>query len=59
MVRILKWFIIGVEIEAVLLLRVSSVDEITPPQFQYRVRDGYHRFYASVAAGFESLPGAF
>jgi hypothetical protein len=59
MVRILKWFVTGAEIEAVPLLRVSSADEITPPQFQYRVRDGYHRFYASVAGGFERLPGAF
>jgi hypothetical protein len=24
----------------------------------YRVRDGFHRFYASIAAGFECLPGA-
>jgi hypothetical protein len=24
--------------------------------FKYRVRDGYHRFYASIAAGFRFLP---
>ncbi|CAB3775084.1 hypothetical protein [Paraburkholderia humisilvae] len=24
--------------------------------FRYRIRDGLHRFYASVAAGFECLP---
>ena len=25
--------------------------------YRYRVRDGYHRFYASIIAGFECLPG--
>jgi hypothetical protein len=59
MIRVLKWFVTGAEIEAVPLLKVSSADEVTRPQFQYRLRDGYHRFYASVAAGFESLPGTF
>ena len=29
--------------------------EVEPP-FRYRVRNGFHRFYASVAAGFECLP---
>ncbi len=27
-----------------------------PKRCKFRVRDGYHRYYASVAAGFECLP---
>jgi hypothetical protein len=27
-----------------------------PAPYAYRVRDGYHRFFASIAAGFECLP---
>lgn len=27
-----------------------------PGPFQYRLIDGYHRYYSSVAAGFERLP---
>ncbi|MGH8488341.1 MAG: hypothetical protein ACREXS_05600 [Gammaproteobacteria bacterium] len=26
------------------------------PRYQFRVRNGYHRFYASVAVGYHSLP---
>ena len=32
----------------------SRTDPGSP--YLYRVRDGYHRFYASVAAGFDKLP---
>jgi hypothetical protein len=32
------------------------VSEVLRDEFQYRVREGYHRFYVSAAAGFEYLP---
>jgi len=28
----------------------------TPGQYRYKVYDGYHRYYASAAVGYESLP---
>lgn len=54
-VSVLKGFVADTEIEPVPLIRLSTTD-FPPALFKYRVRDGYHRFYASVAAGFECLP---
>ena len=45
----------GAEIEPVPVVELPAA-EFPPSPFRYRVRDGYHRFYASVAAGFECLP---
>lgn len=50
-VRLLRGFVAGDAIDLV------PID--VPPglrRFPYRVRDGYHRFYCSVAAGFTHLP---
>lgn len=34
-----------------------QVKRVTPPsKYQYRVHNGFHRFYASVAAGYSKLP---
>jgi len=57
LVRLLKGFVIGAKIEAVPLLEIPEV-EFAPRPYQYRARDGYHRFYASIAAGFGCLPGS-
>ena len=37
---------------------LPPVDVDRPPQgrLPYRVRDGFHRYYASIAAGFSELP---
>lgn len=38
---------------------LPAIEADIPPQasqFKYRVRDGYHRFYVSVALGFSHLP---
>jgi hypothetical protein len=56
LVSLLKGIAAGAEIEPVPLLELPGHD-IWPPPYRYRVRDGFHRFYASIAAGFECLPG--
>jgi hypothetical protein len=56
LVRILSGFVAGAAIEPVPLLALPEV-EFQPWPFRYRPRDGFHRFYAAVAAGFGSLPG--
>jgi len=56
LVRILSGFVAGCAIEPVPLLALPA-PEFQPAPFRYRLRDGFHRFYASVAAGFGSLPG--
>ena len=34
-----------------------QVERLTAPNnYQYRIHNGYHRFYASVAAGYSELP---
>ena len=55
MVRVLSGFVTGAEIEPVTVVVYPPVD-LPPAIFRYRVWGGVHRFYASVAAGFECLP---
>ena len=55
MIRILSRMASGAEIDPVPLLALPR-PEFLRPAFQYRVLDGVHRFYASVAAGFLHLP---
>jgi len=54
--RVLKGFVAGDEIEPVSVLILPPLADISRPPFPYRVLDGVHRFYASVAAGYEFLP---
>jgi len=54
LISILKGFVAATEIAPVPLIRLASTD-FPPAPFDYRVRNGFHRFYASVAAGFECL----
>jgi hypothetical protein len=56
MLRILSGFVDGDDIEPVPLMELPQ-PEFPKAPFGYRVKDGFHRFYASVAAGFECLPG--
>jgi len=58
LIRILKGFVADDEIEPVRILILPALADISRPPFKYRVLDGVHRFYASVAAGFEHLPVA-
>ena len=53
--RILRGFVDEAEIDPVPLFKLPVTDFPHTP-YQYRVLNGFHRFYASIAAGFEDLP---
>jgi hypothetical protein len=55
MIRVLGWMATGAEIEPVPVVALPPADDPAAP-FAYCVCNGFHRFYASVAAGFEMLP---
>ena len=54
-ISVLKGIVTAAEIEPVPLLELP-VFEFAPTTYRFRVRNGFHRFYASIVAGFESLP---
>jgi hypothetical protein len=54
LVSVLKGIVTGAEIEPVPLLSLP-VYELGPNTYRFRVRDGFHRFYSSIVAGFECL----
>jgi hypothetical protein len=54
LVSVLKGIATGANMEPVPLLELPQHDIWVP--YLYRVRDGFHRFYASIVAGFESVP---
>ncbi len=56
LVLVLSGFVAGATIEPVPLAALPQ-PEFPPLPFCYRVLDGVHRFYASVAAGYACLPG--
>jgi hypothetical protein len=58
MVSILKAFVTGATIPPIDLLILPTLNDISGQPFKYRVLGGVHRFYASIAAGFEFLPSA-
>ena len=53
-ISVLKGIVTAAEIEPVPLLELP-VFEFAPTTYRFRVRNGFHRFYASIVAGFESL----
>lgn len=55
MVCILKGFVAGDRIPPVSLRTLPETLD-SPSPYRFRVHDGYHRFYASLAAGFDLLP---
>jgi hypothetical protein len=55
MIAVLTGIATGAEIAPVPLCELA-LEDFPPAPFRYRLRDGLHRFYASVAAGFECLP---
>jgi hypothetical protein len=55
LVSVLDGIATGAEIEPVPLFKLPDTD-FPPAPYAYRVRNGFHRFYASIAAGFECLP---
>jgi hypothetical protein len=58
LVSVLNAIATGAEIEPVPLAKLPPGDFYLPAQYQYWVRDGFHRFYATIAAGFPCLPAA-
>jgi hypothetical protein len=54
LVSVLKGIVAAAPIEPVPLLALP-VYEFGPNTYRFRVRDGFHRFYASIVAGFECL----
>lgn len=61
MVKVLREIVAGDEIWPVLVDRLPAADEAGIPAagttpYRYSVSHGYHRFYASIAAGFTHLP---
>jgi hypothetical protein len=55
LVRVLQGFVAGDEIEPVPAVELP-VHEIASSPYRYRVCNGFHRFHASIAAGFDMLP---
>jgi hypothetical protein len=56
LISALKGIVVGAQIEPVLLVELPS-GHFPPAHHRYRVCHRYHRFYASIAAGFHYLPG--
>ena len=56
LISVLSGFVADAEIEPVPLFALPPLEFWEPAPFRYRVKDGFHRFYASVAAGFGCLP---
>jgi len=54
LMSVLKGIVTGADIEPVPLLELP-VFEFAPNIYRFRVRNGFHRFYASIVAGFECL----
>ncbi|MBR0685129.1 hypothetical protein JQ594_04325 [Bradyrhizobium manausense] len=55
LVRILSGFVNDDEIEPVEAIELPGREFCDAP-YRYRVCNGFHRFYGSIAAGFELLP---
>jgi hypothetical protein len=55
LVRLLRGFVAGDAIEWVPLFEMPQFEFAHSP-YRYRVLDGPHRFYGSIAAGFSHLP---
>ena len=56
LIDVLKKIVRGDEIYPVPVFELRVFDEFTASPYLYRIRDGYHRFYGSIAAGFSHLP---
>lgn len=57
MISVLRGIVTGAEIEPVSLRELPAGEFLSQAPYGYRVHDGFHRFYASIAAGLECLPG--
>lgn len=58
MISVLAGIAANEEIAPVPVLILPRLPDISHAPFRFRALDGLHRYYASVAAGFEHLPSA-
>ena len=56
LVSILRGFVADDEIPPIELLILPVLHDLSGDPFKFRVVNGYHRFYASIAAGFAFVP---
>ena len=56
LLSLLRGIVAGQQIEPVPLIQLPDPNPILPLTYRYSVRDGFHRFYASIIAGFSELP---
>ena len=56
LIDVLRGIVAAAEIPPVPLFALPPLEFWQPSPFRYRVKNGVHRFYGSVAAGFECLP---
>lgn len=54
----LQRIVAGQHIDPVPLVQLPDPDHLLPVPYRYFVRDGFHRFYASIIAGFTFLPAS-
>jgi hypothetical protein len=55
LIKLLKRFVADEVVDPVPMDRLHVLEFPSSP-YRYRICDGFHRFYGSVAAGFQSLP---
>ena len=58
LVDVLKGIVAGDEIKPVPMIQLPDSDHLVRLSYRYCVRDGFHRYYASIAAGFTCLPAS-
>jgi hypothetical protein len=58
MVSILRGFVADAELPPIDLLDIPLTHDLSGDPFMYRVVAGFHRFYASIAAGSDRIPAA-
>jgi hypothetical protein len=56
MVKILEGFIVGDVIEAPEAIELPDDREFCRGLYRYRICDGVHRYFASIAAGYSKIP---
>jgi hypothetical protein len=58
LLALLRRIVAGEQIDPVPLIQLPEPCPILPLPYRYSIRNGFHRFYASVIAGFSHLPAS-
>ena len=58
LIDVLKGFVAGDVIEPVPVIQLPDSDHLVRLPYRYCIRNGFHRYYASIVAGFTSLPAS-